>query len=126
MQADFKINSLGGRPVGPVTSSPTAEAPRQGVATSEGEGGKGSPAAQQAAAQVDPQQLESAVRRLSDYVQQVQRSLQFSVDNESGRTVITVIDAATEEVIRQIPSEEALAMAQALDLGEVNILEAKA
>lgn len=124
MQADFKINSLGGRPIGPVKSTPAAEGTRQGVAA---DAGKASPAAQAAATEaVDPQQLDSAVRRLSDYVQQVQRALQFSVDKESGRTVITVIDAATEEVIRQIPPEEVLAMARALDVGDVSFLEAKA
>lgn len=52
--------------------------------------------------------LETMVRKLSDYVQAFERSLRFSVDEDSGRTLIKVVDTQTEEVIRQIPSEEAL------------------
>jgi flagellar protein FlaG len=48
-------------------------------------------------------------------VEQVAQNLRFSVDESTGRTVITVTDAATREVIRQIPSEEMLAVARALD-----------
>ena len=44
----------------------------------------------------------------------VRRSLQFSVDDETGTTIITVRDAVTDEVIRQIPSEELVKLAQRL------------
>lgn len=40
--------------------------------------------------------------------------LEFKVDEESGRTVITVYHPETEEVIRQIPPEQALKLAQML------------
>ena len=56
--------------------------------------------------------LEEVVRDLNNHVQQVQRELQFGVDKESGRTVITVLDKETQEVIRQIPGEEALHFAR--------------
>jgi flagellar protein FlaG len=45
-----------------------------------------------------------------------ERSLSFRVDEASGRTVITVLDATTQEVVRQIPSEEVLALARALEV----------
>ncbi len=59
-----------------------------------------------------------AVEQLNEIMSSKQRSLRFQVDQGSGRTIIVVIDKATEEVIRQIPSEELLAIAQQLtDLG---------
>jgi len=59
-----------------------------------------------AVAQTSP--LSEAVSRMSDHVQNIRRGLEFTVDEESDRTVITVYDAESEEVIRQIPSEEFL------------------
>jgi flagellar protein FlaG len=52
--------------------------------------------------------------QLESYLQSIGRSLQFSIDSDSGRTVVSVKDMATGDVIRQIPSEEALRLAQAL------------
>ena len=65
----------------------------------------------------DPQTLQNALGNLSAHVQNLHRSLQFSVDQESGDTVVKVVDAETKEVIRQIPSEELLAIAQRLRAG---------
>ena len=58
--------------------------------------------------------MKAAVTRLNDYVQNVQRNLEFSVDEVTGCTVITVLDAQTDEVIRQIPAKEMLAVMQDL------------
>jgi len=62
-----------------------------------------------------PEEVELVVSQISDFVQNFQRDLQFTVDTETGRTVIKVVDSKTDEVIRQIPSEETLRMAQNLD-----------
>jgi len=64
---------------------------------------------------VEAEQVTSAVSKISDFVQNLQRDLQFSVDQASGRTVIKVVDSETEQVIRQIPSEETLRIAEQLD-----------
>lgn len=40
--------------------------------------------------------------------------LRFQVDAETGKTIVSVVDQASGEVIRQMPSEEALAVAKAL------------
>ena len=64
---------------------------------------------------VDPKMLEKAVKDLSQGVQNLQRSLQFSIDESSGRTVIKVVDKDTKEVIRQIPEEQVLELAARLD-----------
>ncbi len=58
--------------------------------------------------------LETAVSNINDYVQSVQRSLQFTVDEISGKDIVTVLDKETEEVIRQYPSEEVLEIARRL------------
>ena len=59
--------------------------------------------------------IEDSVDRLQSAVQSIQRDLKFSVDDVSGDTVITVLDSETEEVVRQIPSEEAIALAKNLE-----------
>lgn len=61
------------------------------------------------------EELEAAVQEMRDALQPVARSLQFSIDESLGKTVVRVLDGATKEVIRQIPSEEALEIAKALD-----------
>ncbi|SDH39770.1 flagellar protein FlaG [Pseudomonas panipatensis] len=60
------------------------------------------------------QDLGAAVRSLQDHAQSVQRNLEFSVDQGSGETVVKVVAADTGEVIRQIPSEVALKLAESL------------
>lgn len=56
-----------------------------------------------------------AVKTINDTMQKLSPSLEFSIDTDSKRTVVKVIDQATQEVIRQMPSVEALEIAKALD-----------
>jgi flagellar protein FlaG len=58
--------------------------------------------------------LERLVRKLNDGADNSPRALSFRVDESSGRTVITVVDADTQRVVRQIPAEEVLALSRAL------------
>ncbi len=58
--------------------------------------------------------VEQAVGDVERYVQSLQRRLHFSVDAESGRTIIRVLDRETNQVIRQIPGEEMLALSKRL------------
>jgi len=58
--------------------------------------------------------LKKAVSTLNDFVQNIQRNLEFSVDKESGVMVVKVVDAKSEKVIRQIPSEEAIKLARSV------------
>jgi flagellar protein FlaG len=62
--------------------------------------------------------LDEAVSQLNDYVQSVQRDLQFEVDNEMGQTIVRVVDQQTQEVIRQIPDEVAMRLAEKLQQDE--------
>lgn len=59
-------------------------------------------------------ELEKAVKDVSEFVKTANNSLQFSIDDDLGVTVVKVIDTGTKEIIRQIPSEEMLSIAKAL------------
>lgn len=63
---------------------------------------------------VTPDELGEAVENINQFVNSQGRTLNFSVDEESGKPVVKVIDFETKEVIRQIPSEEVLTMAKAI------------
>lgn len=71
-------------------------------------------------------QVRQALSEVQKAVEPVARSLRFSIDGETGKTVITVVDSATKEVIRQIPSEEILAIATAIDRMQGLLLKQKA
>jgi flagellar protein FlaG len=62
--------------------------------------------------------LDGAVLQLNNYVQNVQRDLQFEVNDELGQTIVKVIDQKTQQVIRQIPDELALRLAEKLQQDE--------
>ena len=47
-------------------------------------------------------------------LESVQRNLQFKIDDSTKQVVMSIVDKKTGEVIKQIPSEEVLAMAQRL------------
>jgi flagellar protein FlaG len=75
---------------------------------------------------VDLVALEQAVSSIAKNAQNKQRALQFSIDEVSGRTIVTVIDKQTDEVIRRIPSEEVQALAEHFGHGRGALVEAKA
>ena len=60
-------------------------------------------------------QLNSAVKATKDFVGTINSSLEFSIDDDTGTSIVKIIDKETKEIIRQIPSEEMLAIAKALD-----------
>lgn len=59
--------------------------------------------------------LQDAVKSMNDFVGTINNSLKFSVDDETGKTIVKVMDIETKEVIKQIPSEEMIAIAKAVD-----------
>ncbi|MFA3790635.1 flagellar protein FlaG [Aliiglaciecola sp. SL4] len=60
----------------------------------------------------DSVNIESAVSEISDFLQTSNRQLSFSVDEKSERQVVKVTDSESGEVIRQIPTEEVLALSE--------------
>ncbi len=78
------------------------------------------------AQQNNPKAVTEAVNAINAQVQRVAQNLKFSVDQESGRTVVKVVEGESGKVIRQIPSEEALAISESLDKMQGLIIERKA
>lgn len=68
------------------------------------------------------EKLQAAVTKLNDHVQNLSRTLSFSIAESTGRTVIKVYDTETDELIRQIPAEETLKLAEILDEQSSNLL----
>lgn len=58
--------------------------------------------------------VQDIVKDVNEFIKPFNNSLQFSIDGETGTTVVKVIDMETEKVIKQIPSEEMLALAKAI------------
>ena len=63
----------------------------------------------------DNLELESATREVEQFIQSQNRNLTFSVDESTERSVVTVTDSGSGDIIRQIPSEEVLRLAQRLN-----------
>jgi len=69
------------------------------------------------------QEVQQAADKINKVLQRFNSSsLEFSVDHDSGRTIVRVVDVATKDVIRQIPNEETLAIAKSLDTFEKGFL----
>ena len=56
--------------------------------------------------------LQQVVAELNQMMGMTNTKLSFSVDRESNKMIIRVVNAETQEVIRQIPSEDAINVAQ--------------
>ncbi|KVW96184.1 hypothetical protein ABW22_08535 [Thiobacillus denitrificans] len=59
--------------------------------------------------------MAAAAQSANAYMQSVSSNLQFSLDQDTGHTVVRMIDTETEEVLRQFPSEEMLAISRSID-----------
>ena len=59
--------------------------------------------------------VKQAVSEINKAMQFMSRQLEFSVDTDSERTIVKVIDQQTREVIRQMPTKEALEIGKALE-----------
>jgi len=94
------VSRLGGD--APVRTVPSAQASEQFASSENGGGGH-------------RQEVAHAVQNINEFFQMVRRTLQFAVNEDSGRMVIQVKDIETDEVIRQIPPEEVLELTKRLD-----------
>jgi len=102
------------------SSSKPAAAPVRQSLPAQGQ----NPPANEAAAQAT--EISKAVSAINSYVQSLRRDLQFTIDEATDRPIVRVIDSETNEVIRQIPSEEVLALARSLEKNQGIILRAQA
>lgn len=77
-------------------------------------------------AEATRQELEEAVKEVNDFLKPINNSIQFNLDDDTGKTVVKVIDLATKDVIRQFPSEEMLSIAKAIDKMKGLLVQQKA
>jgi len=73
-----------------------------------------------ATAKVDPQQpsaqqLKSAVESLNQAMRKSTPNLEFSVDADTKKQIVKMVDTQTGTLIRQYPSEEVVAIARSID-----------
>ena len=59
--------------------------------------------------------VRQAVDKLNELMQNGKRSLNFQVDNSNDRVIVQVTDSQTNELVRQIPTEEALKLKEYIE-----------
>ena len=63
-------------------------------------------------AELSSEKVSQAVADMNKFIQSEQRNLSFSIDEGSGMTVVKVIDRSTGELIRQMPNQTFLDLAE--------------
>jgi flagellar protein FlaG len=79
--------------------APPAEKPRQ----------------EHAARPVTIPKIESVTRQIDSFLRSINKSVQFRVDQATGEMIVTIRDDETGDVIRQVPGEDALRIAQRIE-----------
>ncbi|MBM7072210.1 flagellar protein FlaG [Shewanella sp. 202IG2-18] len=91
-----------------IDAAPLQKHEQQAVPESE----QGHPRVEEAAKAANIGALEETAHELTEMMALSHKSIQFQVHEDSGKTVISVTDTQSGEVIRQLPSEEALKLAE--------------
>ena len=73
-----------------------------------------------------PAEVEKALKTLNEFTAMVAQDVSFTVDEESGKTIVKVVDTATQEVLREFPSAEALSIARSIDKMQGLLIREKA
>lgn len=73
-----------------------------------------------------PADLEAALDDLAARAAESGAQLDFRIDEDSGRVVVSVVDRRDGTVLRQMPSEEALRIARSLARYEPHLIEVRA
>lgn len=102
------------RPASPSPTSPRAAEQATGTGNA-AQAAQGLPLPAAASPPTDRTTLQDAVQKVQDFLSGMASELKFSIDDDTGIQVVKIIDNTTQEVIRQMPSEEMLAVAKALD-----------
>ncbi|MAD45758.1 MAG: flagellar biosynthesis protein FlaG [Oceanospirillaceae bacterium] len=119
--SELKLNIVDQPAVSPSVVKGASEKSDHASATG-AKSGKVLPPAEGPVTKLSQDEVQEAVSRINEYVQQTERTLDFQLDEDSGRTVIRVYDKSSSELIRQIPSELALELAQKLNDEEPTLL----
>lgn len=65
--------------------------------------------------QVEREKVEAATKSVREFVEPINSNIEFTINDDTGQLVVKIVDRTTKEVIRQIPSQELLSIAKALD-----------
>lgn len=65
--------------------------------------------------QATAEQLQDVVDHINKALKQSNKNLEFMIDADTKRSIVKLVDSETGDVIRQFPSEEALAISRAID-----------
>ncbi|MBL0125124.1 MAG: flagellar protein FlaG [Betaproteobacteria bacterium] len=105
--------------VSPPVAGPVLQRGAPAAGTTGAQGSASPQPAPQAVAQPQPpltnEGIKQVARQIDDFLKASSSNLEVSVDNESDEVIVRVVDTETQEVIRQIPSKEMLAISQAID-----------
>ena len=96
----------------PLTSAPVEAT---GRAQRTGEPNREALASGQGRSSSSPEDLQKTLEEVQSAINVITNDLQFSIDEDTGKTLIKIVDRETDEVIKQIPSEELLRISKALD-----------
>ena len=108
-------------------SAPLPAAPQSGAPAAAASPKSPAVAPTPSSQQPSSEQVRQAVEAVKQMVKSTNaNSLDFSIDEQSGKTVVRITDADTGEIIRQIPSREMLEIAHSLDKLQGMLLKQKA
>jgi flagellar protein FlaG len=94
-----------------------------GIVVRDNDGGASRPAVppvqtaavEQPSPAANSERVKQAIKDINKALQEQGRGLRFEVDPETRHAIIKVVDTETQQVIRQMPTEDALDIARALD-----------
>lgn len=75
---------------------------------------------------IEVPKIESVTKQIDSFLRSIGRTINFRVDQASGRMVVSVLDATTGELIRQVPGEEALKLAESIEQSMSAMVDEKA
>jgi len=110
MSVKLNLSYPAAQPANQTVVSKPVEAPSVAAVPAPAE----SNSSQQQGQSPDDEQVKAAAEDIQKFFQSVKRNLEFSVDESSGKVVVKVIASYSGEVIRQIPNEEVLKLAESL------------
>lgn len=99
----YTDKGLTGTPAPAVTVKPAAEPAQPNAAV------------QQPSPAPSIAQVAEAIKGINKVIQALSQNVEFTIDEDTDRAIVKVVDQETKEVIRQMPSKEVLEIAKALD-----------
>lgn len=111
-----------GSPAVAVSAPPTGNANVEQTATLPAAGTQAAHPSDAHTAQPTNAQIQSAVDKANQAMQQANTGVEFSIDTDTKRSLIKVVDTKTGETIKQFPSKEMIAISQSIDQFQKGLL----